>query len=60
MSLSQTKRSYVHEAFDQGLICVFPTEVAARSYLVDYALHGKNHAILAERAISYDTFRGYF
>ncbi len=60
MSLPQTKRSYVHQAFDQGLICVFPTEVAARSYLVDYALHGKNHAILAERAISYDTFRGYF
>ncbi|WP_321300594.1 PD-(D/E)XK nuclease family protein [uncultured Sphaerochaeta sp.] len=60
MSLSQTKRSYVHEAFDQGLICVFPTEVAARSYLVDYALHGRHHAILAERAISYDTFRGYF
>jgi RecB family exonuclease len=60
MSLPQTKRSYVHQAFNQGLICVFPTEVAARSYLVDYALHGKHHAILAERAISYDTFRGYF
>ncbi len=50
----------MHQAFDQGLICVFPTEVAARSYLVDYALYGKNHAILSERAISYDTFRGYF
>lgn len=55
-----TKRSYVHQAFEQGYVCVFPTEVAARSYLLDYALHSKKGAILKERAISFDTFRSYF
>ncbi len=39
---------------------MFPTEVAARSYLLDYALHSKKGAILKERAISFDTFRSYF
>lgn len=58
--MEQTKRSYVHSAFDEGYICVFPTEVAARAYLVDYALVGKKKAILAERAISYDVFRSQF
>lgn len=39
---------------------MFPTEVAARSYLVDYALHSNKRAILSERAISFDTFRAMF
>ncbi|SMP42544.1 PD-(D/E)XK nuclease superfamily protein [Sphaerochaeta associata] len=39
---------------------MFPTEVAARSYLVDYALHSNKRAILSERAISFDTFRSMF
>ena len=55
-----TKRSYVHQAFEQGYVCVFPTEAAARSYLLDYALQSKTGAILKERAISFDTFRSYF
>ncbi|WP_298505536.1 PD-(D/E)XK nuclease family protein [uncultured Sphaerochaeta sp.] len=55
-----SKRSYVQQAFDEGFVCVFPTEVAARSYLVDYALHSKNQAILSGRAISFDTFRAMF
>ncbi len=58
--MTQTKRNYVFKAFDEGLICVFPTEVTARSYLTDYALHGEKHAILSSQAISYDTFRQYF
>ncbi len=58
--MSETKRTYVHAAFEAGYLCVFPTEVAARWYLVDYALHGKNKAILAEQAISYDLFRAQF
>ncbi|MGH0052421.1 MAG: hypothetical protein ACQ5SW_03395, partial [Sphaerochaetaceae bacterium] len=58
--MTQTKRAYVHQAFDDGKICVFPTEVAARSYLVDYARWGKRQAILASQAISFDTFREYF
>ena len=58
--MRETKRIYVHTAFDEGYICVFPTEVAARRYLVDYALHGKNKAILAEQAISFDLFRAQF
>lgn len=58
--MEQTKRTYVHTAFDELYICVFPTEVAARSFLADYALHGKRKAILAEQAISFDTFRAQF
>jgi len=58
--MEQTKRTYVHSAFEEGYICVFPTEVAARSYLVDYALHGKRKAILADQAISFDVFRAQF
>ena len=58
--MSLTKRSYVHQAFDEGYICVFPTEVVARSYLLDYALNSKKQAILCSRAISYDTFRAQF
>ena len=58
--MEQTKRTYVHTAFEAGYICVFPTEVAARSYLVDYALHGDHKAILAEQAISFDVFRAQF
>ena len=55
-----SKRSYVEQAFDEGFVCVFPTEAAARSYLVDYALHSRNQAILSDRAISFDTFRAMF
>ncbi|NCC65809.1 MAG: hypothetical protein EOM15_14265, partial [Spirochaetia bacterium] len=58
--MALTKRSYVHQAFDDGYICVFPTEVVARSYLLDYALNGKKQAILCSQAISYDTFRAQF
>ncbi|MFA6680615.1 MAG: PD-(D/E)XK nuclease family protein [Sphaerochaeta sp.] len=58
--MRETKRTYVHTAFDEGYICVFPTEVAARSYLVDYALHGRDKAILGERAISFDLFRSQY
>ena len=58
--MRQTKRTYVHTAFEEGYICVFPTEVAARSFLVDYVLHGKHKAILAEQAISFDVFRAQF
>ncbi len=58
--MEQTKRTYVHTALEEGYICVFPTEVAARSFLVDYALHGKHKAILAEQAISFDVFRAQF
>ncbi|HKM06184.1 MAG TPA: PD-(D/E)XK nuclease family protein [Sphaerochaeta sp.] len=58
--MEQTKRTYVHTAFEEGYTCVFPTEVAARGFLVDYTLHGKHKAILAERAISFDMFRAQF
>ena len=58
--MEETKRTYVHNAFEEGYICVFPTEVAARSFLVDYALKGKHKAILAEQAISFDVFRAQF
>ncbi len=58
--MEQTKRTYVHTAFEEGYICVFPTEVAARSFLADYALHGNRKAIFAEQAISFDTFRAQF
>lgn len=58
--MEQTKRTYVHTALEEGYICVFPTEVAARGFLVDYTLHGKHKAILAEQAISYDVFRAQF
>lgn len=56
----ESKRSYVQKAFDEGFVCVFPTEVVARSYLVDYALHNRHKAILSGRAISFDTFRAKF
>jgi RecB family exonuclease len=58
--MEQTKRTYVHTALEEGYICVFPTEVAARSYLADYALHGKHKAVLSEQAISFDVFRAQF
>lgn len=58
--MKQIKREYVHKAFDEGYVCVFPTEVAARHYLVDYALHSKKKAVLGEQAISFDTFRSQF
>ncbi len=54
------KRAYVFSAFETGAVCIFPTEVAARSALVDYALHSKRGAILRDRAISFDTFRARF
>ncbi len=54
------KRAYVFSAFETGAVCIFPTEVAARSALVDYALHSGRGAILRERAISFDTFRARF
>ena len=59
-SMVSAKRLYVHQAFDEGYICVFPTEVAARAYLVDYALHSEKQAILSSKAISYDIFRAQF
>ncbi|MFA5447544.1 MAG: PD-(D/E)XK nuclease family protein [Sphaerochaeta sp.] len=55
-----TKREYVQRALESGAICVFPTEAAARSALIDYALHSDCGTILASRAISFDTFRGRF
>ena len=58
--MKQIKRKYVHKAFEEGYVCVFPTEVAARHYLVDYALHSKKKAILGEQAISFDTFKAQF
>jgi CRISPR/Cas system-associated exonuclease Cas4 (RecB family) len=58
--MKQTKRIYVHGAFDEGYTCVFPNEVVARSYLADYALHSPRKAILADRAISFDTFKAMF
>ena len=54
------KRAYVFSAFETGAVCIFPTEVAARSALVDYALHSERAAILRDRAISFDTFRARF
>lgn len=54
------KREYVHQALESGCICVFPTEVSARHYLADYALHGKAGAILSSQAISFDTFKALF
>jgi CRISPR/Cas system-associated exonuclease Cas4 (RecB family) len=58
--MEQIKRTYVYKAFDEGYVCVFPNEVAARFYLVDYALHSPKKAILQERAISFDTFKSMF
>ena len=58
--MAQSKRSYVQQAFDQGYICIFPTEAAARSALIDHVLHNPKKAILSERAISFDTFRAKF
>lgn len=54
------KRAYVFSAFETGAVCVFPTEAAARSALVDYALHSETGSILRDRAISFDTFRSRF
>ncbi|MDX9916342.1 MAG: PD-(D/E)XK nuclease family protein [Sphaerochaeta sp.] len=54
------KRSYVFSAFETGAICIFPTEAAARSALVDYALYSGRGAILRDRAISFDTFGSQF
>lgn len=56
----ESKRSYVQKAFDEGYVCVFPTEAAARSYVVDYVLSGNKQAILSDRSISFDTFRAKF
>lgn len=58
--MRETKRTYTHSAFDEGYVCVFPTEVAARRFLADYALTGKKRAILSEQAISFDLFRAQF
>ncbi|WP_320129504.1 PD-(D/E)XK nuclease family protein [uncultured Sphaerochaeta sp.] len=58
--MEQIKRTYVSKAFDEGYTCVFPNEVSARFYLVDYALHSCKKAILQDRAISFDTFRARF
>jgi CRISPR/Cas system-associated exonuclease Cas4 (RecB family) len=58
--MEQIKRTYVSKAFDEGYTCVFPNEVVARFYLVDYALHSPKKAILHERALSFDTFRAMF
>lgn len=54
------KRAYVFNAFETGAVCVFPTEAAARSALVDYALHSEGGSILRDRAISFDTFHSRF
>ncbi|MFA6845260.1 MAG: PD-(D/E)XK nuclease family protein [Sphaerochaetaceae bacterium] len=54
------KREYVFHALDSGDVCVFPSEVSARSYLVDYAIHSKNGAILSSQGISSDTFLQLF
>ena len=58
--MEEIKRTYVRKAFDEGYTCVFPNEVVARFYLVDYALHSPKKAILHERALSFDTFRAMF
>ncbi|MFA5699500.1 MAG: PD-(D/E)XK nuclease family protein [Sphaerochaeta sp.] len=41
-------------------VCVFPTEVARRSHLIDFALKSEEGVIARDAAISYDTFRAYF
>ncbi|MGE4584499.1 MAG: PD-(D/E)XK nuclease family protein [Sphaerochaeta sp.] len=58
--MGRNKQTYVQQAFDEGWICVFPTEVASRSHLLDYALQSEQGAILSSRAISFDTFRSFF
>lgn len=55
-----SKRSYLYRALESGAVCVFPTEVAARSALVDYARVSSRGAIFSDRAISFDTFRAQF
>jgi membrane protease YdiL (CAAX protease family) len=55
-----TKREYVHQAFDRGMVCIFPTEAAARAAAIDYVLYSERGALLSERAISFDTFRSLF
>jgi RecB family exonuclease len=55
-----TKREYVHQAFDRGMVCIFPTEAAAQAAAIDYVLYSERGALLSERAISFDTFRSLF
>jgi CRISPR/Cas system-associated exonuclease Cas4 (RecB family) len=54
------KQRYVFHAMDSGDICVFPSEVSARSYLSLYALSGSKGAAFSDHAISFDTFRKLF
>lgn len=48
------KEDYVFSQMESGDICVFPSEVSARGWLISYAR--KRGAVFAEQAISYDDF----
>ena len=48
------KEDYVFEQMESGDVCVFPSEVASRGWLISYAR--KRKAIFADKAISYDAF----
>ena len=48
------KEDYVFSQMESGDICVFPSEVSARGWLISYAR--KRGAVFAGQAISYDDF----
>lgn len=54
------KQRYVFDELESGDVCVFPSEVSARSWLLSYAAQSGRGAIFSDRAISYDTFQGLF
>ncbi|AEC02639.1 hypothetical protein Spico_1435 [Parasphaerochaeta coccoides DSM 17374] len=55
-----TPRTFVHSLFDTDSVLVFPSEISARFWLEDYALHGKSGVVRADRALAWDTFRARF
>ncbi|MDD2232679.1 MAG: PD-(D/E)XK nuclease family protein [Sphaerochaetaceae bacterium] len=49
-------RAKVFEQMDSGRICVFPTEVAARFFLIEYARLSEKGMVLDSQAVAWDAF----
>ena len=61
LSSPESVRHAVHRSLeDPSVVCVFPTEIAVRFWLEDYAATSEAGIIRSDRAIAWDTFRSRF
>ncbi|NLZ76826.1 MAG: hypothetical protein GX911_02530, partial [Spirochaetales bacterium] len=52
--------SILDDHLASGAVCVFPSEAARRSHLIEHALKSEDGVVAGDSALSFDTFRASF